>query len=396
MNNVPFDNITWLVGDGLPESRPLPPYSDVVCRFLGELSRALLRDRANREFSDVAAFAFFCRMSNIERLKEGFRDGKHRLGRGLAFHITPSNVPINFAFSLVFGLLAGNSNIVRVPTKGWPQVGIVCGAVRELLAMPEYSELGHLISMARYERDDEITGYFSSRCDARVIWGGDGTVLSVRKIPIPPRCVELTFADRYSCCAISADAVMRAGCDGLKKLADAFYNDTFLIDQNACSSPTLRVWLGDRADEAKERFWAAVERSAARYRLEPAHATEKYTLLCEYLASSDDIRRVRMCGGNLIYRAELGGLGGVEGYRGRFGIFFEYSAVSIEELAGCVSNKWQTLTYYGLDAEEIASFVTGGGLAGIDRIVPVGAALDIGVIWDGCDIISALSRIVSF
>jgi hypothetical protein len=395
MKNVRLDSIAWLVGDGLPLTRPLPPYSDIVCRFLGELSRVLLRNRANRDFPDVAAFAFFCRGANLKKLKEGFCDGKRRLGRGLAFHITPTNVPINFAFSLVFGLLAGNSNIVRVPAKEWPQVGIVCSAVRDLLATPEYGELRSLISMARYMRDDEITGYFSGRCDARVIWGGDDTVTSVRKIPIPPRSVELTFADRYSCCAISADAVLRAGEGELKKLADAFYNDTFLVDQNACSSPNLIVWLGGRADEAKERFWPAVEKSAARYRLEPAHVTEKYTLLCDYLAAGNGIKRVTMHG-NLIYRAELCGLNGVEGYRGKMGLFFEYDAASIEELARRVTNKWQTLTYYGLDAEKIASFVTDGRLTGIDRIVPVGAALDIGVIWDGYDIVSALSRIVSF
>ena len=33
-------------------------------------------------------------------------------------------------------------------------------------------------------------------------------------------------------------------------------------------------------------------------------------------------------------------------------------------------------------------------LRGIDRIVPVGRAMDIGIIWDGYDIISMLSRIV--
>lgn len=395
MKNVTPDHIVWLVGDGLPPARPMPPYSDVVCRFLGELSRDLLQNRANREFPDVAAFAFFCRRGNTEKLKEGFRDGRRRLGRGLAFHITPSNIPINFAFSLVFGLLAGNSNVVRVPTKDWPQVGIVCRAVRELLTKPEYGELAPLISMVRYERSDEITAYFSGRCDARVIWGGDEAVSSVRKIPIPPRAVELTFADRYSCCAISASAVLRAGEDELRRLADAFYNDTFLVDQNACSSPSLIVWLGAQAQEARGRFWPAVERSASRYRLEPAHATEKYTLLCDCLASGEDIRRVTMSG-NLIYRAELSGVGGVEAYRGRLGVFFEYDAASIDELAGCVTNKWQTLSYYGLDAEELAAFVTGGRLSGIDRIVPVGAALDIGVIWDGYDIVSVLSRIVSF
>ena len=35
----------------------------------------------------------------------------------MIFHITPSNIPTNFAYSFIFGLLTGNSNIVKVPTK---------------------------------------------------------------------------------------------------------------------------------------------------------------------------------------------------------------------------------------------------------------------------------------
>jgi hypothetical protein len=394
MKSVESDKVTWLVGDGLLTARPLPSYADIVCDFLGSLSQALLQDRSNREFSDVAAFAFFCRKANLARLKRDFGNCGYRLGRGLAFHITPSNVPINFAFSLVFGLLAGNANIVRVPTKMWPQVEIICEAVRDLLAVPEYTELRPMIGMARYERDDEITGYFSSICDARIIWGGDDAVSSVRMMPIPPRSVELTFADRYSCCAMSAEAVLRAGEDELKRLAGAFYNDTFLIDQNACSSPNLIMWLGGRASEAKERFWLAVGDVVGRYPLEPAQVTEKYTLLCEYIASGEEIKSVKRCG-NFIYRAELSGLGGVERYRGRSGLFFEYDACSIGELAECVTKKWQTLTYYGPSAEEIASFVISERLTGIDRVVPVGSALDIGVIWDGFDIVRELSRELS-
>ena len=37
--------------------------------------------------------------------KEYKKDESLRLGRGIIFHIAPSNVPINFAYSLVAGLL---------------------------------------------------------------------------------------------------------------------------------------------------------------------------------------------------------------------------------------------------------------------------------------------------
>ena len=40
-----------------------------------------------------------------------------------------------------------------------------------------------------------------------------------------------------------------------ERLAEEFYNDTYLSDQNACTSPRLVVWMGDKKEEAKELFW---------------------------------------------------------------------------------------------------------------------------------------------
>lgn len=34
-------------------------------------------------------------------------------------------------------------------------------------------------------------------------------------------------------------------------------------------------------------------------------------------------------------------------------------------------------------------------LRGIDRIVPIGQAMDIGATWDGCDLVRTLSRVIS-
>jgi len=39
------------------------------------------------------------------------------VGRGVAFHIVPSNVPVNYAYALFTGLLCSNANVVLVPSK---------------------------------------------------------------------------------------------------------------------------------------------------------------------------------------------------------------------------------------------------------------------------------------
>ena len=81
-------------------------FSEEVMDFLGALSASLLNDRESRIYPDVITFAFFCRKANLLRLKTQYVDESLRLGRGIVFHIAPSNVPVNFGYSLVAGLLA--------------------------------------------------------------------------------------------------------------------------------------------------------------------------------------------------------------------------------------------------------------------------------------------------
>ena len=72
----------------------------------------------------------------------------------------------------------------------------------------------------------------------------------------------------------------------------------------------------------------------------------------------------------------------------------EYDMDDINSIAHIINNKYQTLTYFGVDKSELLDFVVKNRLSGIDRIVPVGQALDIGIIWDGYDIVRSLSRII--
>ena len=70
----------------------------------------------------------------------------------------------------------------------------------------------------------------------------------------------MTFADRYSFAIISAAAILERKEMDLANLAEKFYNDTYLMDQNACSSPHLICWMGEENEikTASERFWFQV------------------------------------------------------------------------------------------------------------------------------------------
>ena len=391
------DNVTYLVGGKTVSTRPLIPYEALLCEFLNELSSELRSYKEVAAYPDIMAFAFWCRKANIDKLKADFEDGKARLGLGLVFHITPSNVPVNFAFSFVFGLLSGNANIVRVPSKPFSQIDIICAAINRLFDSDKYSKIKAMTAFVRHEQNDEVTGMFSANCNARIIWGGDVAIKNIRKLPIPERCVDIAFSDRYSFCVIDAPSVIKLDDTELKRLAERFYNDTYLMDQNACSSPHLIIWLGKEKEVPKERFWAAVYHTVAdKYQLAPVIAMDKYTLLCHSAIELDNIRGFEKHG-NFVYRINIDSLpDNMDTLRGKYGYFYEYDTDDIKSIAHIINTKYQTLTYFGVDKSQLLDFVVKNRLSGIDRIVPVGKALDIGVIWDGYDIVKSLSRIIDF
>jgi len=390
--------VDYLSGSpGRFQRHTLPPYSGLVSDFLADLSRQLLQEAATQSLPDVVAFAFFCRRANISRLGSQFSESGLRLGRGIVFHIAPGNVPVTFAYSYLFGLLAGNSNIVRVPSKRFPQVDAIVGAIERVLMAEKYAPIRSSSVFARYPATAAATAAFSAICNARVIWGGDETVRAVRALPIPPRSIDVTFADRYSFCAMDAQAVGRASKDDFARLVSGFYNDTYLMDQNACSSPHLVVWLGDNADTgaASERFWQALYAKAAEsYSLEPVAAVDKFTALCQDAISLALLAEARRYD-NLLYVVTLSSLPGTaDDLRGKWGYFYEYQAETLDQLAPLASEKCQTLTYYGISETALRDLIATHRPRGIDRIVPVGTAMDISPTWDGIDLIRTLSRIV--
>lgn len=378
--------------------RPLPAYAPVVCDFLGELSRVLLPTPEVRTFPDLAAFAYWCRPANLSRLARESSGHRHRIGRGLVLHIAPATVPINFAFSLAFGMLAGNANVVRIPDTQFAQVPILCGHLKRLFSRPEYARVAAMNRVVSYPRSDEITSALTAHCQARVLWGGDATVNHLRKRTVPPRCIDVAFADRYSLCLLDGKAVAEATDEALEQLAQGFFNDAYLMDQNACSSPQLVVWHGEASvvDQVMLRFWPAVERlTRQKYELAPVHAVDKFTQLCRIAIGSPEAVSTQRHG-NFIYRIRLRDIpSNLEAQRGQFGIFREYVSGDLAWLPKVAGIRTQTLTCFGFDRHALAQQIINQGLVGIDRVVPVGRALDMGVVWDGYDVVDTLSRIIA-
>jgi len=385
--NTDFDNMV-----DLPALRPFDPS---VVGFLDELSKVLLSHPEARRYPEVASFGFFCRKRAIEKRREPYETELPNLvGRGLVFHVAPSNVPVNFAYSLLAGLLAGNTCIVRLSTKEHRQSEIIYQAMDDLFCRSEFGAIAERISLIRYGHDANLNDYFSSLCAIRVLWGGDATISEIRKAPLKARAIDVTFADRVSLCAIDADAYIYS--TEKQEIAERFFNDTFVFDQNACTSPRIICWIGagETVKAARTEFWETLANVVRekKYSVEPSIAVEKLSAV--YSAGMDlDNTTIIADEDGVITRVEVDHLKpALENYYFGGGVFFEYVSHDLTEIGDLLTDKYQTLTYYGLDPDSIADQVLESGARGIDRIVPVGRSSEFGLVWDGYDLIRSMAR----
>ena len=398
LNSDILNEVTFLIGSvaiasRLSDIRAKTPFDDDIIDFLNEVSKELMSDKDAKAYSDVVTFGFWIRKSSVLRLKRQFKENKGvYLGKGVAFHIAPSNVPVNFAYSLVAGLLTGNTNIVRVPSKDYPQVRIICDAINK--ALDKHTSMRDYVLCVRYGREKDINDLFSSVSDVRIVWGGDQTIAELRKSPLPPRSGEITFADRYSLAVIDSDFYL--SIDNKIRVAEDFYNDTFFSDQNACTSPRLIVWTGRRIEEAKKEFWekehSLVER---KYKFQAIQGVNKLTK--SYLiAVAEPGVRIEPHTDNLIIRVLVPEITDyLMAYRDNSGFFYEYDCKDIMDIIPlCNDKRCQTVGYIG-DSRVFLPLIQ-AGIKGIDRVVPIGKTMDFDLIWDGYNLPLLLTRTVVF
>ena len=389
-----FNELQYVVGspevvESMKDARVLRPFDEEVISFLNDLSAIL---RKNRDYSDVATFGFWCRKAALLKEKEKYDDVMERFGKGIVFHSTPSNVPVNFAFSFAAGLLAGNANIVRLPGKPFEQVTIISDAINELLA-DKHEDMVPYVVFVKFPPVKEITDTFSSICNVRVIWGGDMTVAELRQSKIPARTTEITFADRHSIAVIDADAYLAE--ENKNAVIQNFYNDTYFSDQNACTSPRIVFWQGTKTSEAKTDFWNRVHDLVKyKYTLAPVQAVGKLNAMYSVAAQ----KNVRLVDSEdmFITRLDVDKIDkDLMNYKYNSGFYFEKEIENLREIVDVCDVRCQTLTYFGVKEDDFRTFLEEARPIGIDRIVPMGKSMDFTLIWDGYDLIRQMSRRVN-
>ncbi len=426
-------NVIELVGSSAEISNtPWPCWDQRAIAFLSALSKALMKPALSAQLPDVVTVAFWLRASHLQKLQStaqvynlpsrpsngdvassaepqsnSLGDAENptnaystRLGLGLVVHICPANVPVNFLFSLSFALLAGNTSVLRLSSKQSKASTLIIETIAKLLQQETHSSLRSRILLMRYDHNDAITAALFSQADGRIIWGGDSTISYMRQFPIPSRSREIAFADRYSLAVLCPAAVLALDAEGLTTLAQKLFNDVMLMDQAACSSPQLFIWLSQDSElvrHAQQLLWPALAAICqTKQALTPIGQMDKLLGACQLVLAHDEISAVRhenSADSGVLTRISLSRLPKApEQLRGYFGTLIEIQLSSLEPLADVVNERYQTLCYFGVPTADLQHWLLFHGFRGIDRIVPVGQAINMDLYWDGYDLISSLSR----
>ena len=370
------------------------PFAEETVLLLSRFSETLRKRTDLNTMPDVAAFAFWCRKNRILQYQKEYESKLHHtLGKGVTLHFAPSNIPVLFAFSFTAALLAGNCVLVRLSSRRTPQSNAIIESL--ILTLKELPEWKPRIALFRYEYNREVTDWLTSLCDVRILWGGDLAIQEIRKSGLPSRATEIPFADRKSVALLFAASILAT--EDITEVVRGFYNDTYLNDQNACSSPGILYWIGEKEEvkAAKEKFWDEVERFVEpRYVLQPILVVKKWEQAFAIAAMTPGVQIKQTS--NASIRVEVPFLKEesiqelVPG-----GFFVEAWGETMEGILPVLTRKCQTVTTFGGNRDQIVEYFIEKQICGVDRVVEMGHALDFSLVWDGIDLIESMMRRIS-
>lgn len=373
-------------------------YGDArVLALFDAMSVRLSTPEVARRFPALTALGFFLRRSSLLGFLSRVRDDDEetRSPRGIVFQIMPSNVESLFVYSWAFSALAGNTNVIRLSSRSSPQTDFLLDQIAQCLDSADLA-VTQTQQLIRYPHDRASTDVLSAIADVRVVWGGDQTVQTVRESPLRPDAREVCFPDRTSFAVLAASEWMRSGTRARRAVAAGLVNDIYWFDQAACSSPRTLFLIGTdvEARAAQHEITAAVEAEVRHRGLSYDASMRMERLVRTYARAADgvvasidrmgnDLSSLRLERAAPVSREWLGSGSLVWSHLG-----------SLTEVAALVTSRDQTMSHFGFGADEIRDFVDACARP-MSRLVPVGAALAFGPVWDGLDLLREFSRIVA-
>lgn len=371
------------------------PFDESTIAFLDRLSRSLFQ--ISRSEPAIAPLAFFLRRANTsliaDRARRRVPEGAYAVPQGTVFHVPPTNVDTLFLYTLAISMLAGNANVVRISPNAGPGTERVLNLLLEQLDSDPV--LASRLTIVRFGRDAAALEACSSRADVRMVWGGDGAIHAIRQSPLSAAAKELTFPDRISLAAVAAAGWLDSSVEERDAAIEGLYNDVYWFDQMACSSPAQIVLVGneDAVREARHDIAARLDRAAERrYGAVDGQSINKMVALVSGL--DNGLGHFDWISNNLVV-VDADDLASAVQFRPGGGFLSAQRLTSLTELVPQLTRRVQTLSVFGFSRSELVEVVRVANGRGIDRIVPVGSALDFDAVWDGKDLLLESLRFVT-
>ena len=210
----------------------------------------------------------------------------------------------------------------------------------------------------------------------------------------------MTFSDRYSIAVIDTDKYKCLDDKEKEQTARAFYNDTYLSDQNACTSPRLVYWYGNinNSDEIRtefwDRLWDIVKKEYSFQEIQGIDKLTKRYILASQTEGTIYVRNNNAHYDNRLVIVEVDISTVNKELFSNSGYFLECIGEDISELFKlCNDNRAQTIGYLG--DRVIFDKLINLGVKGVDRIVPIGKTMDFDFIWDGYNLFDSFTRKIS-
>lgn len=368
------------------ENTRFKPFNEKILKTFEKISKRILSDKKLIEKKDIFTFGFWCRRKNLEILKKRFCKSDKIFGAGLVFHVPPANIPVLPLYSLAFGTLTGNSNLIRIPRKNINYLNQVISLIYEEFKLRNFHKNNLFIS---YDRENIISEAISSYSDVRMIWGGDNTIRSFKRFKTKTNCKDLMFGDKYSLAILH---LKNKDKNKIKEITKNFYNDTFIVDQNACSSPSIIFWYKTNKNKIS-LFWDQLNKLVkSKYRLSFGLSSKRFEYLNDLLMNYSNIS-LQEDKKKIFFRIKINSNDNLKNFKGFAGIFFEKKINSLKDFNKFLNKKMQTLSFYGLNQNDLIKINKEVSKnKSIDRIVELGRTLEIDFIWDGKNIFKSLTK----
>ena len=381
----------WLNGeDGLSE-----PFNKKKILFLDEISKEILNDEKLNIYPDLKDFGFWCRKKNIERYQKNLNNNLNLIGRGIALHIPPSNVPMNLAFTMAIGIISGCENFIRIPEKDFPQINSLLKIMKKVLSYRNFRELKKSLCFIKYIKSDLKSSMLSKISDVRLIWGGDSTVKKFKEYDTKTKNVDLYFPNKISGSLINIDELKKLKSHEFTNLVYKFYIDAYLMDQKGCSSPKIIFWYGKNIDIKKKFYTKLRALITKKYQLDFSRTSDKLYLLNELAIKNTSKVETKLKNIDLV-TIDLKKPPNYNLYNNlAYGIFFSVDIKNLNNIRKYISENFQTLSYFGFNKETLTNLIVKKRFKGIDRIVPIGSAFEMNLVWDGYDLIKSMTRSIS-